>query len=89
MSQTTKRLSERDAAQTQQLSFNDVDASTTTSGFLVGKVGRKITPVISTTNVANDTVSYTYSESGTNLYTITCIYSDGTRTTLLSSERTA
>jgi len=89
MANTTKRFSERDANQTLQASFNDADSSLTTAGFLVGKAGRKIVPTISTTTIANDTISYAYSESGSALYTITCIYTDGTRTTLLSAERTA
>ncbi len=87
MANTTKPFSERDATQTQKLSFNDVDASTTTSGFLVGKVNREIQPTISTTSIANDTIVYSYLESDIELYAIECVYTDGTRTTLISAKR--
>jgi hypothetical protein len=87
MSNTTKRFSERDANQTLQSSYNDVDASLTTNGFLVGKVGRKIEPVISTTTVANDTITYYFSENGQQLYAYEIIYTDGTRSTMISAER--
>lgn len=87
MSNTIKRLSERDANQTLQGSFNDVDMSLTTNGFLVGKVGRKVSAIISTTSVANDTITYTFSEDGTNLYAYEIIYTDGTRSVLVSAER--
>jgi hypothetical protein len=89
MSTTRKGLSERDANQTLKGSFNDVDSSLTTSGFLIGKVGRKVEAVISTTNIANDTITYSFSEDGNALYTYEIIYTDGTRTVLLSAERIA
>ena len=87
MSHTVKNLSERDARQTLQLSFNDVDASLTTNGFLVGKVGRKVTLAISTTTVANDTQTFTFLEDGVTLYSLKIIYTDNTYATMLSAER--
>ncbi len=87
--QTLKPFSDRDYPQTLKLSYNDVDASLSTAGFLVGKVGRKIVPTTSTTTVANDTVTYAYSENTIALYSIKCIYTDGTRTDLISAERIA
>lgn len=87
MSNTTKGMSERDANQTLQLAFNDVDASLTTGGFLTGKVGRKVVQAISTTTVTDDTLTYTFSESGTTLYALKVIYTDNTYNTLISAER--
>lgn len=89
MSDSLKRMSDRDASQVHKFSFNEEDKSISTAGFLVGTVGRKITPTILTTTIANDTVNYAYSESGTALYTIQCVYTDGSRTTLISAERIA
>jgi len=87
--QTNKPLSDRDFQQTLRASFNDVDKSLTTNGFLVGKVGHKITLSISTTNVASDTETYAFSDNGTALYSITVVYTDGSRSQMLSAERTA
>lgn len=89
MSITSKQTTQKDADQAMRASYNDVNATQAVDGFLVGKVGRKVTQVVSTTTIANDTETFTFSESGTNLYTITIIYTDGTRTTMLSAERTA
>lgn len=89
MANTTKPLSERDSGQVLQAAAVTEDDSLITSGFLVGKVGRKIDVSITTTNVANDTAVYAFSESGSALYTLTMVYTDGTRAELLSAERTA
>ena len=88
MAQTSKLLSNRDANQVLDGAFNDVDKSITTAGFLVGKVGHKIEQAVQTTNVANDTLQYSFYDSGTLLYVITVVYTDGTRTLMLSAERT-
>jgi len=84
---TQKGLSERDGNQVFQSAHNDVNSSIAVDGFLVGKVGRKIDMQIQTTNSANDTELYTFSENGTDLYSIKVIYTDGTRDILLSAER--
>lgn len=89
MSNTSKTFSERDANQTLQAAFNDVDASLTSAGFLVGKVGRKVIMSISTTTVASDTQTYAFSENGTALYSLKLIFTDNTYATLISAERTA
>lgn len=89
MSNITKSLSERDANQVLQSIYNQVDASITTAGFLVGKVGNKIALTISTTTITNDTETYAFTENGTALYSLKIIYTDGNRTTLVSAERTA
>lgn len=91
MAQTQKLMSDRDSSQTAKFAYNDVNASLTSDGFLVGLVGRKITQVISTTTVANDTATFSfYENSGADLlYQYTIIYTDGAQTTMLSAERTA
>jgi hypothetical protein len=89
MANTTKTKSQVDGNQALQKAYNDVDATLGVNGFVVGKVGHKIELAISTTNVANDTETYTFSDNGTTLYVITVIYTDGGRDTLLSVERTA
>ena len=89
MPKTTKRFSERDGNQTLQASFNDVDSSITIGGFLTGKVGRKIEQEITTTTVTDDTVIFTFSEDGTDLYELTLIYTDSSQSVLVSAERTA
>ena len=92
MADTTKAFSQRDASQTLQASFNDVDSTLTVNGFLVSKVGRRIDLSISTTNVVNDTENYAFSETLPTpiaLYTLTVVYTDGTRTTMLYCVRSA
>lgn len=87
MSDTTKPPSDLDYSQNIQRSYNDVNGTLGVDGFLTGLVGRKVTLAISTTNVANDTETYTFSESGTTLYVIKIIYTTGSRDTMLSAER--
>ena len=84
-----KKASHQSADNTLRESFNDIDKTLSVNGFLVGKVGHKITLTIQTTTVANDTESYSFLDTGVLLYTLTIIYTDGTRNTLLSAERTA
>jgi hypothetical protein len=87
MAITQKPASDLDYSQTLQNAFNDVDSTITTNGFLVGKIGRKVDVSISTTNVASDTETYAFSENSIALYSLKLIYTDGTRTQLLSAER--
>lgn len=89
MANTNKPLSERDSNQTLQSSYNDVNATLGVDGFIVGRVGRKVEMTITTTNMANDTEVLNFSENGSPLYEFTVIYTDGSRETLLSAERTA
>jgi hypothetical protein len=89
MSITQKPLSHLDYEQTLQSSYNDVNATLGVDGFLTGRVGRKIELAISTTTIANDTETYSFSENGTALYTLQIIYTDGTRAQMVSVERTA
>jgi hypothetical protein len=87
MSNTKKELSNFDHQQTLRASFNDVDNSITTGSYLTGKVGRKVTQTISTTTVANDTLTFSYTESAVLLYQIQVIYTDATYATMISAER--
>jgi hypothetical protein len=58
-------------------------------GFIVGKVGHKVTLAISTTTIANDTELYSFYDVAALLYQIRVIYTDGSRSQLLSAERIA
>ncbi len=89
MSITDKPMSPRDAEQATRASYNDVNATIGVDGFLVGKVGRKVTQTISTTTIANDTATFNFLEGATLLYSIRLIFTDGGRTELLSAERIA
>jgi hypothetical protein len=87
MAHIEKIFSERDANQVLQSSYNDVDATISTNGFLVGKVGNQITLAISTTTIANDTETYSFFDGAVALYQIRIIYTDGTRAQMVSATR--
>jgi len=87
MAITQKPLSHLDYEQTLQSSYNDENATLSVDGFLTGKVGRKVELAVSTTAVLDDTETYTFSENGTPLYQIQIIYTDGTRSLMVSAER--
>lgn len=89
MSNTSKQLTNEDFGQVLRGSYNEVDKSIATSGFLTSKIGHKVQLAISTTTVSNDTETYTFSDSGTTLYQLKIIYSDSARSILLSAERIA
>lgn len=89
MSRTTKRGTRKDGMQTLQMAFNDVDASITTNGFLVGKIGHKVTLEIVTTTVLGDSELYTFLDGSELLYQIKLVYTDAAKTQLLSAERVA
>jgi hypothetical protein len=86
---TVKKLSERDGQQTLQGSFNDVNSTIGVDGFIVGLVGRRIDVATTTTNVSGDSQTFTFSENGTQLYTLLVVYTDNTQQTLLYVQRTA
>lgn len=87
MSITQKPLSHLDYEQTLQSSYNDINATLSVDGFLTGKVGRKVELSISTTTLLDDTETYSFSESGSLLYSIKIIYTDGSRALMISAER--
>ena len=89
MAQTSKPLSQHDYSQAIQGSYNEVDKTLSVNGFIVGKVGHKVTLAIATTLVLNDTEVYTFLDGATVLYEITIVYTDGTRALMVSAERTA
>lgn len=84
MSKTAKKPSGVDSNQALKTAFNEVDASMTQAGFLVGKVGRKVE-----VGGAGAVETYTFIEDGVVLYVLTLTYTDGTKSQLLSAERTA
>lgn len=86
MAITQKRASEADTQQIFQKIYNDA-GMICTEGWVTGMVGRKIIPTIVTTNVANDTERYTYEENGVVLIVLDNVYTDGTRATVLHTER--
>lgn len=89
MAKTQKEFSERDFQQVLRAAFSDEASTIAVDGFIVGKVGRKITRAVSTTTVANDTETFDYSEDGLSLFQIKVVYTDGTREDLISVERVA
>jgi hypothetical protein len=89
MSRTNKKSSKKDGLQTLQMAFNDSDASLTTSGFLSGKVGHKVTLAIQTTTVADDTELYSFFDDTELLYQIRLVYTSAAKVQLISAERVA
>jgi hypothetical protein len=89
MSRTTKKGTRKDGMQTLQMAFNDVDASLTTNGFLVGKIGHKVTLEITTTTILGDTELYTFLDNDQLLYQIKLVYTDSDKAQLISAERIA
>lgn len=87
MSESTKAPSEYSQQQIVQRSFNTEGHTLGVDGFLAGKVGRKVDLAISTTTIAGDTETYSFSESGTALFAYKVIYTDGSRSLMLSAER--
>ena len=93
MAKTEKLMSDRDFQQTLKLTFNDVDASLTTNGFLIAKVGRKVEVDVSGGVPAGSVAVYTFKElqnaTYVTLYEYTITYTDASRTQMVSAERTA
>lgn len=83
MSDTTKRLSERDYPQVLQSAYNDVDATISTTGFLTGKVGHKI----QVTYPDATSELYTFLDNNVSLYSILVTYTDSTKESLSTAER--
>lgn len=87
MAKTQKQFSERDFQQVIRAIFNDEASTISIDGFIVGKVGRKITRTLSTTTITDDTETFDYLEDGVSLFQLKVIYTDGAREDLLSVER--
>lgn len=87
---TDKDSTKRDMQGAIRMAFNDADHTIGVNGFIVMAPGRKVTLTVATTNVAGDTEIFNFYEKQTVLlYTITVVYTDGTRQQLMSVERTA
>lgn len=86
---TTKSASQASAENVLRSAHNEVDASITTNGFLVGKVGHKVTTTLSTTTIVNDTVTFTFLDGATQLYQIKVVYPATQTVDFLSAERTS
>lgn len=78
-----KTFTNKDANQTLQSAYNDVDATVSVNGFLVGKVGNNI----QVSGGATATVTYTFFDNALQLYQIQLVYTDSTQTQLVSATR--
>lgn len=85
MSETSKRLSEKDYQQALQGSYNDVDKTLSVNGFIVGKVGHRI----ERTDYLTTGDDYSFYDGATLLYTIRVIYTTSSKAILSSVERIA
>ena len=86
---TTKPASNASHENVLRSAHNEVDASITVNGFLVGKVGHNIQVTTGTTTVLNDTAIYTFKDGSTTLYVLTLVYTDASQAVLISATRTA
>ena len=88
--QTSKTFSDRDANQVLTGSFNEVDKSITTAGFLVGKINHKVSRIDTSAPNLGAAVSgddFSFLDNGTLLYTIRILYSDAAKSIMISAER--
>lgn len=85
MGSTTKQSQAVNADNVLAGVYNLEDKSITTSGFLVGKVGHKITY----TSISSTIDDWSYLDGSSLLYTIRITYVDSTKEQILSAERTA
>lgn len=83
MARTSKKETPYNTGNVLSSTYNSVDKSITTAGFLVGKVGHKIERVIVDTYVDD----YKYYDESTLLYTLRITYSDTAKTEFVSAER--
>lgn len=86
---TSKPISNNSGENVLRNAANDFDGTIAVDGYLSAIVGRKIVQAISTTTVAGDTATLTFSENGITLKVYRVIYTDGTQAVLLSAERIA
>lgn len=82
-----KQIPKQDMDQAIRYSYNNNEKTVSVNGFLAGKVGHKIELVISTTSVLDDTETYTFKDNTLIVSVIEVVYTDGTRSQLLSAER--
>lgn len=89
MSGTTKKASNLSAENVLRSAHVQETGTISINGFVSAKVGHRITLALTTTSVANDTELYTYFDLTTQIMQLRVVYTDGSRGTLLSVERTA
>lgn len=82
---TSKAPTLQDHEQTLEAAFNESDKSYTVSGFISAKVGHKV----SVTYPSASSEQYEFLDGTTSLYTILLTYTDATKASLLTAERTA
>ena len=91
MSRTTKPPTKLDYEQSIRGSYNDVNSTLSVDGFIVGKVGHKVTLAISSTDLGggeiDNTEVYSFYDNAALLYEIKIIYTDSTRALMVSAER--
>lgn len=85
MSNTTKPFSEYDQPQIFKKTYNTNNDTLGVDGFIVGKIGRKITRTL----FDSVTEDYEFFESSVSLYKLRIIYTTSALDTLLSVERIA
>lgn len=84
---TSKQMSNQGFENVLRHAHNEVDASITTNGFLVGKSGHKITMSLATTNIADDSIVYSFYDGATLLYEIKTVHPNAQTLDILSAER--
>jgi len=84
---TSKRASDASHENVLRSAHNEVDASITTNGFLVGKPGHKVTATLTTTTVSDDTVTFTFFDGTVQLYQLKIVYPTSQTIPFLSAER--
>lgn len=85
MAETSKKLSEKDYAQTLQGSYNEVDKTLSVNGFIVGKVGHKVVR----TDYLTTGDDFSFYDGSTLLYTIRVNYTTSAKAILDYVERIA
>ena len=86
---TTKEIGKIDGDQVLRKAYNVEDSTMSVNGFIVGKVGHRITRTITNTNVANDTERFSFFDNAIQLYIIDVIYATGDREELIEVRRVA
>jgi hypothetical protein len=84
---TNKIMTQKDADQATRSAYIDDNGTISVDGFLAGLVGRRVDVAVSTTTIANDTVTFSFSENGNPILAIKLVYTDGSQTQLLYAVR--
>lgn len=84
MSTTSKKMSDLNFENVLRQAHNPNDGTIATGSFVSSKVGHKITR----SDINATTEDYSFHDGSTLLYTLRIIYTDGTRSSISSVERT-